>query len=184
MDKREKPKRKRIGYSNEQLMYLEESFAAVPYLTRVRRIELARILGLTERNVKIWYQNKRMRLKNSKRKSGRVEPTGGGRMSSMGDRAADDGRLSQVPARSNSSPLPPFGAGQLLHRQFNEHLLSYAPLYTMPCTYYVLDTVFAVVAAMSSYAARPPARLSTEAGPSRATSPLVLDLSQSGPNRM
>lgn len=202
MNKREKPKRKRIGYSSEQLMCLEGSFAAVQYLTRVRRIELARKLGLTERNVKIWFQNKRMRVKNSNRESGQVRSNGGNLMSSMGGRAAlpvtttatgifggggqavGNGRSPQVSARSNFSILPPSGAGQLLHHQFNEHLFSYAPTYTMPCIYYSLGTIFTAmtIAATSLYTARPPARQWTEAGPSRATSPRVLDLSQNGPN--
>ncbi|XP_015370907.1 PREDICTED: homeobox protein Hox-B4a-like [Diuraphis noxia] len=76
--KREKQKRQRTAYSSEQLMHLEESFTANQYLNRARRIDLARTLRLTERQIKIWFQNRRMKEKKSKRDSGQVESTSGG----------------------------------------------------------------------------------------------------------
>lgn len=68
--KREKQKRQRTAYSSEQLMHLEESFSANQYLNRARRIDLARTLRLTERQIKIWFQNRRMKEKKSKRDAG------------------------------------------------------------------------------------------------------------------
>lgn len=68
--KREKQKRQRTAYSSEQLMHLEESFTANQYLNRARRIDLARTLRLTERQIKIWFQNRRMKEKKSKKDSG------------------------------------------------------------------------------------------------------------------
>jgi len=70
--KREKQKRQRTAYSSEQLMHLEESFTANQYLNRARRIDLARTLRLTERQIKIWFQNRRMKEKKSKRDSGKL----------------------------------------------------------------------------------------------------------------
>lgn len=70
--KREKQKRQRTAYSSEQLMHLEESFSANQYLNRARRIDLARTLRLTERQIKIWFQNRRMKEKKSKRDAGTI----------------------------------------------------------------------------------------------------------------
>ncbi|KAI5720934.1 hypothetical protein M8J77_013599 [Diaphorina citri] len=50
-------------YSSHQIVELEKEFRLTNYLPSDRRKVLSKELGLTERQIKIWFQNRRMKLK-------------------------------------------------------------------------------------------------------------------------
>uniref|UniRef100_A0A1I7S050 Homeobox domain-containing protein n=2 Tax=Bursaphelenchus xylophilus TaxID=6326 RepID=A0A1I7S050_BURXY len=59
----EEEKRPRTAFTPEQLERLKQQFQNNRYLTEKRRQELAHELGLNESQIKIWFQNKRAKLK-------------------------------------------------------------------------------------------------------------------------
>ncbi|CAJ1087293.1 homeobox protein engrailed-1-B-like [Xyrichtys novacula] len=58
-------KRPRTAFTAEQLLRLKSEFQKNRYLTEQRRQDLAQELGLNESQIKIWFQNKRAKMKKS-----------------------------------------------------------------------------------------------------------------------
>ncbi|ETN65487.1 hypothetical protein AND_002743 [Anopheles darlingi] len=58
-------KRPRTAFSGPQLARLKHEFAENRYLTERRRQQLSAELGLNEAQIKIWFQNKRAKIKKS-----------------------------------------------------------------------------------------------------------------------
>ena len=56
-------KRMRTAFTSRQLLELERQFAANMYLSRLRRIEISEFLRLSEKQIKIWFQNRRVKYK-------------------------------------------------------------------------------------------------------------------------
>ncbi|XP_022657577.1 homeobox protein BarH-like 1 isoform X2 [Varroa destructor] len=100
-----KNRRNRTVFTEVQLMGLERRFDMQKYLSTPDRAELARALGLTQLQVKTWYQNRRMKWKKQVMQGGcPIPPT----------RPKGRPKKNSIPSRSELD-LPPMIIHDLEH---------------------------------------------------------------------
>eukprot|EP00105_Crassostrea_gigas_P026350 XP_011447256.1 PREDICTED: ventral anterior homeobox 2b-like [Crassostrea gigas] len=104
----DRPKRARTTFSPEQLYQLEKEFQRNQYLVGKERTELAKLLKLSETQVKVWFQNRRTKYK---RDRSRDHESADSKSESLATCNILRLLQNQVPRPTCTSYLPPYPYG-------------------------------------------------------------------------
>ncbi len=125
-----KPRRIRTAFTYEQLVALENKFRTTRYLSVCERLNLALSLGLSETQVKIWYQNRRTKWKKQnpgQDVNGPTCPSNGPLCSAVGPSCPSVGQISpstelRIASEGLSTSLHAVNSlPSFIHRHYESH---------------------------------------------------------------